>query len=108
MKSLCNYQNHVGLYGEEIDAETGEARGNFPQAFTHIGSVRAASDELALHAAKEAYVRRDKPVGLWVIDRDHIVSADPRDHDLFELAGSRAYRLPSYFTKRASDDGHER
>jgi ring-1,2-phenylacetyl-CoA epoxidase subunit PaaB len=75
------------------------------QAFTHVGSVRAPSDELALQAAKEAYVRRDKPVGLWVVDREHIVSADPRDRDLFELAGSRAYRQPSYFTRRASDDG---
>lgn len=74
------------------------------EPFTHVGSVRAPGDELALLAAKEVYVRRDRPVGLWVIDRHHIVSADPRDRDLFELAGSRAYRLPSYFTRSAGDD----
>ncbi len=68
------------------------------QAFTHLGSVRAATDELALLAAKEAYVRRDTPTGLWVVDREHIVSADPRDRDLFALAGSKTYRQPSYFT----------
>lgn len=69
-------------------------------AFGHVGSVRAASDELALHAAKEVYVRRDSPLGVWVIDRRHILSFDPRDHDLFEIAGSKEYRQPSFFTKR--------
>lgn len=74
------------------------------QPFTHLGSVRAATDELALLAAKEAYVRRETPVGLWVVDRQHVVSSDPRDRDLFQLAGSKAYRHPSYFTKQLDWD----
>ena len=36
------YCNDVGLLGEEVDAESGELLGNFPQAFSHIGLVNSA------------------------------------------------------------------
>jgi GH15 family glucan-1,4-alpha-glucosidase len=41
-ESLLQYGNDVGLYAEEIDPATGEARGNVPQAFSHVGLINAA------------------------------------------------------------------
>lgn len=42
MKTLTKHRNDLGLYGEEIDGNTGQALGNFPQAFTHVGYIGAA------------------------------------------------------------------
>jgi GH15 family glucan-1,4-alpha-glucosidase len=34
--------NDLGLLAEEVDPDSGELLGNFPQAFSHIGLVNAA------------------------------------------------------------------
>jgi GH15 family glucan-1,4-alpha-glucosidase len=40
-EKMLGYANHLGLYAEEI-GHSGEALGNFPQAFTHLTLISAA------------------------------------------------------------------
>jgi GH15 family glucan-1,4-alpha-glucosidase len=40
-EKMLGYSNHLGLFSEQVGS-SGEALGNFPQAFTHLGLISAA------------------------------------------------------------------
>jgi GH15 family glucan-1,4-alpha-glucosidase len=40
-EQMLGYANHLGLYAEQTGA-SGQALGNFPQAFTHLALISAA------------------------------------------------------------------
>jgi GH15 family glucan-1,4-alpha-glucosidase len=42
-EKALGYANHLGLYAEQL-GPGGEHLGNFPQALSHIGLIRAALD----------------------------------------------------------------
>jgi len=43
MQRLIKVASPLGLYAEEFDADSGRHMGNFPQAFSHLAAVEAAS-----------------------------------------------------------------
>jgi GH15 family glucan-1,4-alpha-glucosidase len=40
--NLLQYSNHLLLFSEDVDEETGSQWGNFPQAYSHVGLMNAA------------------------------------------------------------------
>ncbi len=62
---------------------------------THVGSVRAASEQAALEAAREVYFRRDSAFDIWVVRQDHITRARTIPETLPASPETKLYRLPS-------------
>ncbi|MEM7275449.1 MAG: hypothetical protein AAF547_20405 [Actinomycetota bacterium] len=58
--------------------------------FRHVGSIEAATDELASVLARECYLRRSEGDRLWLVRRSDVI--DPDDGVLF-LPATRARRL---------------
>jgi GH15 family glucan-1,4-alpha-glucosidase len=58
--NLVDHSNHLGLFSEQIDPESGEFLGNFPQAFTHIGLINST---LYLAYAHGLEIPEHDPVG---------------------------------------------
>ena len=41
-ETLLSRRNHLGLLSEDLAFDTGEAWGNFPQTYSHVGLIMAA------------------------------------------------------------------
>jgi GH15 family glucan-1,4-alpha-glucosidase len=80
MRHLLGLANDVGLFAEQAVPGTGEALGNFPQAFTHMALVSSCAQLSALHGARPP---RDAPY-------------DFADFALTHHLGQRALRMSRF------------
>jgi GH15 family glucan-1,4-alpha-glucosidase len=54
---MLSFANPLGLFSEDIDPETGQQLGNFPQAYTHVGLIHAAITIGELIEARDGHFR---------------------------------------------------
>jgi 1,2-phenylacetyl-CoA epoxidase PaaB subunit len=81
------------------EADVYEVFGRFGAASDTIrwlGSVRAGDPELAWHAAKEIYTRREDCTLLWVAQRAAMVFSGPEDAEVLRTAQRLDYRVPGF------------
>jgi ring-1,2-phenylacetyl-CoA epoxidase subunit PaaB len=64
----------------------------------HVGSLRAADDEMALRHARDVYTRRNEGVSIWVVRSAAIVASSPTEKDpFFAPSGDKVYRHPTFY-----------
>ena len=64
----------------------------------HVGSLHAPDDEMAVHAARDVYTRRNEGVSIWAVRSDAIAASSPDEKDpLFAPAGYKVYRHPTFY-----------
>jgi ring-1,2-phenylacetyl-CoA epoxidase subunit PaaB len=64
----------------------------------HVGSLRAADHEMAIHHARDLYTRRNEGVSIWVVRSDHVAATDPDEKPaFFEPSGDKVYRHPTHY-----------
>jgi ring-1,2-phenylacetyl-CoA epoxidase subunit PaaB len=64
----------------------------------HVGSLRAADPEMALHHARDLYTRRNEGVSIWVVKSDDVVASSPDAKEaFFAPSGDKVFRHPTYY-----------
>ncbi len=64
----------------------------------HVGSLHAPDAEMAVHAARDLYTRRNEGVSIWVVRADDITASSPGEKDLlFAPSADKVYRHPTFY-----------
>ncbi|WP_369800045.1 1,2-phenylacetyl-CoA epoxidase subunit PaaB [Modestobacter sp. Leaf380] len=64
----------------------------------HVGSLHAPDDEMAVHAARDVFTRRNEGVSIWVVQANDITASSPDEKDpMFAPAGDKVYRHPTFY-----------
>ena len=96
--------------GPEVPTATGKAarrdwplyecfvRGKRGLNHVHVGSLHAPDDEMAVHAARDLYTRRNEGVSIWVVKAADITASSPDEKDpLVAPRGDKVYRHPTHY-----------
>jgi phenylacetate-CoA oxygenase PaaH subunit len=67
---------------------------------THVGSVRALSEKLAVQAAREIYFRRSTCTRLRVVRAGTAFESAAPEAELTQRNLDRTYRTPAFFVSR--------
>ncbi|WP_456585571.1 1,2-phenylacetyl-CoA epoxidase subunit PaaB [Blastococcus sp. SYSU DS0973] len=64
----------------------------------HVGSLHAPDAEMAVHAARDLYTRRNEGVSIWVVRAAEITASSPDEKDpMFAPSGDKVYRHPTFY-----------
>ena len=64
----------------------------------HVGSLHAPDDEMAVHAARDVYTRRNEGVSIWVVRASDVTASSPDEKDpMFAPSGDKVYRHPTFY-----------
>ncbi|MDG1741178.1 MAG: 1,2-phenylacetyl-CoA epoxidase subunit B [Crocinitomicaceae bacterium] len=64
----------------------------------HVGSLRAADEQMAIDNARDVYTRRSEGISIWVVESNSVFASDPNDADsLYEPSNSKVYRHPTFY-----------
>ncbi|KLV09858.1 MULTISPECIES: 1,2-phenylacetyl-CoA epoxidase subunit PaaB [Photobacterium] len=65
----------------------------------HVGSVRAADNQMALEAARDLYTRRNEGCSVWVVESSSITASQPEEKGaFFDPSDDKVYRHASFYT----------
>jgi ring-1,2-phenylacetyl-CoA epoxidase subunit PaaB len=64
----------------------------------HAGSLHAVDARMALENARDVYTRRGEGVSIWVVPSAAVTASAPEEKgELFDPAGSKIYRHPTFY-----------
>ena len=64
----------------------------------HVGSLHAVDPAMAIERARDVYTRRQEGVSIWVVPSSAITASAPEEKaELFEPAGDKIYRHPTFY-----------
>ena len=64
----------------------------------HVGSLRAADEQMAIDNARDVYTRRSEGISIWVVESNNVFASNPSEADsMYEPSNSKVYRHPTFY-----------